>query len=615
MAENTETNARFELQLYRNADLFESLELAVEGLKGLTLKGGEPALAIYKDEKGVEKLLLGIKGKDGIHILEGATLTADNKVEVPEAVQAAIAEIAGKINTLTGNEETDGSVAKSIKDAVAELKNTDAEVGGQFVTEVKEENGVVAVKRAAVVADKVTAEAIPAGDATVAVTGTDVAAQIASLAGTLKTVEKNAAKYEVVKLTDEEIQALTDDDKANIKDAYKVISYTGDFETAADKVQVGATIKIYKDGNLKNAELGTGEDAQKLVLTYTKADGTDATVKVDFKAIAFNTEFKDGLVVDESGEVKVKLADGSQEYLKVGADGLKLEGVQGVIADVADTEVAGQYVKTVSQTDGKIAVERADVAAATLNGYEKGEDATAVAATDTINKAFGKLENQVAAAKGSVTTEIEKLDATVVSTEGNDYKVKVEIVETDGKLTSVTVTEQDIASAAEVATLKGADTVEGSVAKSIKDAIEALDVTDTAEGGKFVTAVSEADGKIAVTRGEVAAEYVTLETVGEKGEDENKISLAATNVQDFAQEIFEKTIENEQVAANAINSVVGVLGADTAKVGDEVKFNTTKFADNEILNGATSFADADMKLAAAIKAIQTSILTIDCGEY
>lgn len=51
-----------------------------------------------------------------------------------------------------------------------------------------------------------------------------------------------------------------------------------------------------------------------------------------------------------------------------------------------------------------------------------------------------------------------------------------------------------------IATLNGADTVNGSVAKKIKDAIGALDVTDTAVDNKFVTAVSETDGKIKVSR-------------------------------------------------------------------------------------------------------------------
>lgn len=52
----------------------------------------------------------------------------------------------------------------------------------------------------------------------------------------------------------------------------------------------------------------------------------------------------------------------------------------------------------------------------------------------------------------------------------------------------------------DIATLNGADTVTGSVAKKIKDAIGALDFTDTAVTNQFVTAVNETDGKISVSR-------------------------------------------------------------------------------------------------------------------
>lgn len=51
-----------------------------------------------------------------------------------------------------------------------------------------------------------------------------------------------------------------------------------------------------------------------------------------------------------------------------------------------------------------------------------------------------------------------------------------------------------------IATLNGADNVTGSVAKKIKDAIGALDVTDNTVTNNFVTAVSETDGKIKVSR-------------------------------------------------------------------------------------------------------------------
>lgn len=59
---------------------------------------------------------------------------------------------------------------------------------------------------------------------------------------------------------------------------------------------------------------------------------------------------------------------------------------------------------------------------------------------------------------------------------------------------------QTAANKTAIATLNGTDTTAGSVSKKIKDAIAALDVTDTAATNQFVTAVSETDGKIKVSR-------------------------------------------------------------------------------------------------------------------
>lgn len=55
-----------------------------------------------------------------------------------------------------------------------------------------------------------------------------------------------------------------------------------------------------------------------------------------------------------------------------------------------------------------------------------------------------------------------------------------------------------------IETLNGGDTKAGSVAKQIKTAIEALDVSTATGTGNFVTAVTQADGKISVTKGTIA---------------------------------------------------------------------------------------------------------------
>lgn len=234
-------------------------------------------------------------------------------------------------DTLKGLEDNIKSEVTRATGAETELSNkidamdlTDKAVDGEFITTVSQLDGKVTIARGKVASDKVTAVAVGAGTDTVAIEGDTVDAQIKSLGKTLKSVEGNAAKYEVVKLSPEEISALSD---ANVKEAYKVVSYVGDDKAHA--TQVGQTIKIYKDGNLVDAKLG--KDAQKLILTYSKADGSNADVEVDFAAIAFNTEFKNGLQVAENGEISVKVDAASETFLTVGEGGVKLAGVQEAI--------------------------------------------------------------------------------------------------------------------------------------------------------------------------------------------------------------------------------------------------------------------------------------------
>ena len=93
-------------------------------------------------------------------------------------------------------------------------------------------------------------------------------------------------------------------------------------------------------------------------------------------------------------------------------------------------------------------------------------------------------------------------------TDGSSIKVNVKDVGTDDGLKLgenglyVDFTSHDAkikANTDAIGVLNGADTVAGSVANSIKDAVEALDVTAVGGTGKVITTVSETDGKIEAT--------------------------------------------------------------------------------------------------------------------
>lgn len=89
-----------------------------------------------------------------------------------------------------------------------------------------------------------------------------------------------------------------------------------------------------------------------------------------------------------------------------------------------------------------------------------------------------------------------------------------------------------------VETLTGADTVEGSVKKALKDAkayadekVNALDLAEVKEEGKAIIAVSQVDGQVSATAGDIAAAHVTVADANDK--------ITATTVEAALEEIVD----------------------------------------------------------------------------
>lgn len=289
--------------------------------------------------------------------------------------------------------------------AIAAMDLTDKAVDGEFITTVSQSDGKVTIARGKVASDKVTAVAVSEGAGTVAIEGTTVDAQIKSLGKTLKTVEGNAAKYKVVKLSDAEVKGLSD--SANVREAYKVVSWTGD-EATADPQQVGETIKIYKDAALLSVTPEDGGAGENTVIkfTYSLADGTQKEVSVDLGKAIFESEMGNGMqVVDNKIAIKLDAANES-DFLTVGADGLKLSGVKTAI----DAAKAAATTKVAKAADAAhLTVTKGGAADDGSVTYTIGESniASADALTTEIDRAKAaedKIEASVGlAADGSFT--------------------------------------------------------------------------------------------------------------------------------------------------------------------------------------------------------------------
>lgn len=348
---------------------------------------------------------------------DAATLKALN--EEIDDLQAELAALAAK--TVTINEKTTGHVkvektvdaqgatvytvteediasAKGLADEIKRAGDEEARIAGLVATE--QGRATAAEEALAGRLDVIEGEAEGSikkavADAKAELIGdaTEAGNTLGKLEDRIEDIVKDAKTYSIAKVE----SGLGE----NVKEAFKLVDEDG--------TQVGETINIYKDSSLISVELvdekpaeTEGAEATKgqfIKYTYVLANGAESVQYVDVSRLLVEAEFKNGLEVSAAGEVSVKVDAASEAFLTVGTDGVKLAGVQDAI-DAAE-DAANKY------TDGKIAALNADVTSA---------------ATYTV-------------------TDEEGVESTV------DHKVRVQVVEENGVITGVNVTESDIASA------------------------------------------------------------------------------------------------------------------------------------------------------------------------
>lgn len=503
---------------------------------------------------------------------------------------------ADSLNTTMGNRvsslETkvgNTSVSDQITAAIGNLNKDDTAEAGKYVSAVSEANGIITVSRADLPSlttvggtgkvitsvsqsnGKVSAKATDlsaanvsatasAGDTThVAVSGTTVAAQISSLAQSIKNTASEAKTYSISTITGEALTALG----ANVKEAYKLVDGSGK--------QAGDTIKIYKDSSLKKVAL----NGQTLNFTYILAEGNESTVGVDISTFLAESEFGNGLQVVEH-KVSVKKDADSESFLTVGASGVKLSGVQTAIntaaakatTTIADKATGHVTVSSSEATDGH-----------TIYTIAESDIASASDLSSEVTRATA-VEDKIEASVGLAA------DGSHVTTKGNYTKNATTIA---GEIAALDTQVKTNADAIGVLNGSGA----GSVSKAVADAKAAIlgdAATDYNTLGKLedqIQAVSSAaakahtvvnaksDGFVKVTVAKSADETHDVVTVSESG---------IASATDLTNEISHR------------KAVTGITG-DTY----------SKHTGNTIIGDATSLHDADLKLANKLDAVSSSV--------
>lgn len=298
-----------------------------------------------------------------------------------------------RVKVLEGAIGEGGSVETQITGAINKLDVAAIGGTGKVITTVSETDGKIAATAIDLNAEAVAATATVADTTHVAVTGTTVKDQIASLAESIKSVTTNANSYSIKKLSAEEVTALGE---ANVREAYQLLD--------KDDIKSGETIKIYKDSSLKSVEL----DGQSLKFTYILADGKEQVVPVDISAFLAESEFGDGLEV-VNHIAKVKKDATSEAFLTVGADGVKLSGVQKAIDD-AKSELRGAATEdyTLGKLDDKITAVDNKVSGAltVVNAKTDGHVTVAVAESEDGNHNVVTVSENNIASASDLTNEI-----------------------------------------------------------------------------------------------------------------------------------------------------------------------------------------------------------------
>ncbi len=570
--------------------------------------------------------------QDAIDKLDDALASAVTDLE--DAIEEAINELDATVSATSTNsymtvqvvEENGKLTSVSLDDsalnaAIEAMDLGEVHEAGKAIVAIQEEDGVVTATAGTVAAqyvdvadtagkftgttvETVLAEidtAYKAADAAIVGDATTSGDTLGKLEDRIDELEADAKEYHIVKTTTGLPEA--------IKERYSLVDADGNVS--------GDTVDIPKDSHIVSINyITTSGDPhyQNLEYVYIDASGNTQTVYVDMSQLVLESEFASG-VTSIDGVVRGVVDPASETFLTVGADGFKLSGVQDAIDDAiealdyTDTASTGQYVSKVDEADGVISVTRANVSEAVLNNYAKGSDATAVAATDTVNEAISKLENQVDAAKAAATTKVEK-DASAT------HLTLTSSTASDGSVT-YTIGEDDIASASaltqEISDRKDADEELQENLQTTADTLTAM-IDDLTDGLQAELDAVESSLGFTDTAYTNSGTYISGETVTG---DIKLLDTALGNIEDNFMEALEKEIDDRTSADTAIReSLAETASTLVDMIEDEASARTA--ADNA-LDARLDVVEEKYITGATVNGVDATVtdhvadVTIDAG--
>ena len=260
-----------------------------------------------------------------------------------------------------------------------------------------------------------------------------------TLTDALAEVEAHA-NYAIHRADNLTIKKITKDDETlptNVREMYRLYNVNNE--------QLGDTIEIYNDKNLKDVYLGhtddklnddgtvkEGSSETALCFIYNTEDAKLKLVTINVQKFLEESEFKDGLIVKEGEHVvRVKIDDESEKFLTVSEKGVKLSGVQDAI-DKAETTIQTELDKTQIgaglNEDGEYEVDGATNYIRTAKSLYDADKALDTAIKNEVDRAT----NAETALEKSVQQEVLDRKAAITATEKlvNNEQIRATNVET-----------------------------------------------------------------------------------------------------------------------------------------------------------------------------------------
>ena len=317
-----------------------------------------------------------------------------------------------------------GKPITAVSESLGAISATAGTIDAQYVTITDSDNHYTATTVEGALAEVVSAYTDADEALKTAIVGgaSDSANTLAKLEGLINGLDADAATYTIRK--------DTADLPATVKERYTLVETKNG--TSTDK-QVA--IDIPKDSHIVSIDYiddPQDEHYQNLEYVYVNDSGATSTTYVDMSALVLEAEFASGVTVGDGHVVHGVVDTTSEPFLTVGADGFKLSGVQAAIDNAvsgATAQTAELSAKTVTEiassnssisattgtaTDGTVSVDLVtDASKVKMTGFTADASGfTAITTASTVTEAIKAIETEVIANEQVVAAALNDLELT-----------------------------------------------------------------------------------------------------------------------------------------------------------------------------------------------------------